>query len=121
MIDLWPRIVGDTLAKISKPKTVIRGTLYVDTSSSAWASELDLQKRRILKCIEEQAGETGIRDLRFRSTAWKSIEPLPKEAATRIPASELKRIRELSEKIANPALREAFEKVLVQHAIRKGL
>lgn len=119
VVQLWPQIVGDSLAKIARPLRVIQGALYVATSSSSWANELDFRKTEILSLIKEHLGETGIRDIRFQSTAWKVIDNDAKPTKKlSLGASDAKRIQAIAEKIEHPAVRQAFEKVLIQHALR---
>ncbi len=44
---LWPRIVGD-IALNARPRRVDGDVLYVATSSSMWAQELSMMRRRII-------------------------------------------------------------------------
>ncbi len=45
----WPEIVGDTLAKISKPDHISRRVLLVNVVHSAWAQELTFMKPALLR------------------------------------------------------------------------
>ncbi len=45
----WPEIVGETLAKISKPDYIARKVLLVTVAHSAWAQELTFLKPTLLR------------------------------------------------------------------------
>jgi len=62
----WDEAVGEVLAKKSQPDRYDKGTVWVATQGSAWASELRLMKPIILERLEAMAGERGMfLDLRF--------------------------------------------------------
>lgn len=68
----WPIIVGVDMAGRSHPERYDRGTVWVAVEGSAWAQELRMIKDRILRRLEERAGESGLfHDVRF------GVRPLP--------------------------------------------
>lgn len=83
LVELWPALVGDSIARNAWPGRVARdGTLHVATSSSAWAFELAQLTPVILDRLREQAGEAAPKRLRF------APGPLPEPA---VPATETSR------------------------------
>lgn len=63
---LWPKIVGDDIARWTSPH-VIRGTvLWVRVTDSVWMQQLHLQKPLILEKINSQLQGVLLSDLRFQ-------------------------------------------------------
>lgn len=48
----WVEIVGDSIAKKSRPETLRNGILKVRVADSSWAQELTFHKQAILKRIK---------------------------------------------------------------------
>lgn len=66
VVEEWPRLVGDRIAKVSTPESVTRdGTLFVRVVSSAWAQELQLVTPDILRRLNH-SGKT------VRRIIWKT-------------------------------------------------
>ncbi|MGI6164062.1 MAG: DciA family protein [Bacillota bacterium] len=66
---LWPRIVGD-IALNARPRRVDGDVLYVATSSSMWAQELSMMRRRIISEINRALGGDYLKDIRFSEHLW---------------------------------------------------
>lgn len=49
----WPEVVGDRIARVTEPRSVSRGVLFVAVRSSAWLMELNMMKREILERLNE--------------------------------------------------------------------
>jgi predicted nucleic acid-binding Zn ribbon protein len=63
----WERVVGDTIARHSKPAGVRGKTLLVNVDSSVWLAELNRYfKDAMIEKIQAELGETRISDIRFR-------------------------------------------------------
>ena len=57
LVELWPRLAGDAIARNAWPARVARdGTLLVTTSSSAWAFELTQLEPELLGRFREELG-----------------------------------------------------------------
>jgi hypothetical protein len=89
------------LAERSHPDRYGRGTVWVAVEGSAWAQELRMMKDKILRRLDEVAGEPGLfTDVRF------GVRPLPnrpdstKETPAPAEKEELKElsIREIAER-----------------------
>ena len=65
VINMWPDIVGENIAKISQAERVFEGILYVKVKSMTWRTELLFQKPKILERIAQKVGENVITDIRF--------------------------------------------------------
>jgi len=89
----WPEVVGTMLAEKSFPDRFGRGTVWVAVEGSAWAQELRMMKDKILKRLNEVAGESNLfTDVRF------GVRPLPERLADPEPVVEPedKDIRQMS-------------------------
>jgi hypothetical protein len=74
----WELAVGSRIARRTRPKRLVRGTLYVATASAAWAQELSLLAEGILASLAPIIPD--IRALRFEVG---TVEP-PKEPRGRL-------------------------------------
>lgn len=62
----WEEVVDERVRKYVEPFKIRNGTLYLSVVSSAWAQELSLLKKEIVRKFNERAGEEIIRDIRFK-------------------------------------------------------
>lgn len=60
VLELWPEIVGEQLARVTKAKGVEEAALFVEVRSSAWLSELSMMKDDFLERVNERLGEAAI-------------------------------------------------------------
>jgi predicted nucleic acid-binding Zn ribbon protein len=54
ILDLWPDIVGEALAKVTRARGVDGTALLVEVRSSAWLMELDLMKGDFLERVNQR-------------------------------------------------------------------
>ena len=66
VVDAWTRIVGEPLAKSTRPGKVSKGVLLVEVASSLALQEIHFQKTRILKALQADLPAYKLVDLRFR-------------------------------------------------------
>ena len=66
LIASWEKVVGRTIARYTESLRISNGTLFVKTSSPALRSELVMMKEQLKNRLNEQAGETIIKDIVFR-------------------------------------------------------
>ncbi len=62
----WEVIVGEQIARVTKPQRVESGILYVGVASAPWRAELTLQRREIIRKVNDAIGTNVIKDIRFR-------------------------------------------------------
>lgn len=76
----WPEVVGPVLGSKSAPDRYEKGTVWVVVEGSAWASELRLNKDRILARLRDLAGDpTLFEKLRFGVRKLSEAKLTPKE------------------------------------------
>lgn len=66
-LSLWSQVVDEKVRKNTEPVKIRNRTLYISTTSPAWAQELSFLKGKIIEKFNEKAGEEVITDVRFRS------------------------------------------------------
>jgi predicted nucleic acid-binding Zn ribbon protein len=66
VLTLWPDIVGEQIARVTKPERVDNGVLFVSVTTAAWRNELSMKRPAILKKISARVGKGAVKDVRFR-------------------------------------------------------
>ncbi|MFH1736997.1 MAG: DUF721 domain-containing protein [Actinomycetota bacterium] len=67
VINEWADIVGERIAKETRPDRIKGAVLFVACSGSVWAQELTFLKPEIIKKIRERVGPGIVADIRFRT------------------------------------------------------
>lgn len=65
VIDLWPEIVGEQVARVTKVKGVDDATLIVEVRNSAWLMELSMLKDEFLERVNERLEEAPVNRIVF--------------------------------------------------------
>jgi hypothetical protein len=71
----WTEIVGENVAKNSRPVQLAGDALVVATRSSAWSEQLSLLAERILAALRGRFGLRDLRRLRFRTGVVTAHRP----------------------------------------------
>ncbi len=61
----WPQVVEGEIRAHSRALKFVRGSLYVEVDSSAWASELSYYKEEIINRLKEKFKKGKIKDIKF--------------------------------------------------------
>jgi hypothetical protein len=115
VLSAWPDAVGPMVAANAWPARIARdGTLYANTSSSAWAFELGQLAPEILARLTERLGESAPKALRFAvGHLPEPVPDVPAEARTDVPeptAEALRRAAELVVGIEDEELRNRVQR-----------
>ena len=62
---IWHEVVGRAVAKETEAVDVEKGVLIVKTGSPVWRQELHMQKKEIIKKINNKIGSKAIKEIRF--------------------------------------------------------
>lgn len=74
----WEEIVGEALAKRSRPDRYGRGTVWVAVTGSAWAQEMRMRKEIFLARLRERADDPSLfQDIRFGVRPISVPDPIP--------------------------------------------
>ena len=60
ILEVWPEIVGERVARVTKARSVDEATLIVEVRSSAWLMELNMLKSDIRSRVNERLDEVSI-------------------------------------------------------------
>ncbi len=61
-LDAWSDAVGERISEVTKAKTVVASTLFVEVRSSAWLMELSLMKEALLQRVNMELEGDGTID-----------------------------------------------------------
>jgi predicted nucleic acid-binding Zn ribbon protein len=70
----WKKIVGDEISQHATPISVLEGTLTVQSSSTAWATQLQIMSNDLLSLIQKDASGVLIEKIVFigpHAPSWK--------------------------------------------------
>jgi predicted nucleic acid-binding Zn ribbon protein len=63
---VWPRVVGETISRQSKPLRIKEGILFVKVEHAVWKHELYMQKTTIIKKLNRYLEKNIVKDIRFQ-------------------------------------------------------
>ena len=65
VLDLWPELVGEHVARVTRAKGVSEATLFVEVRTSAWLMELNMMKGDFVQRVNDALPETPIERIVF--------------------------------------------------------
>ena len=65
VLDLWPEVVGEQLAKVTRVKGVEDAVLFVEVRNSAWLMELSMMTGDFLARVNERLGNVPLERIVF--------------------------------------------------------
>ena len=65
VIELWPEIVGEKLAEVTRAKGLDDATLFVEVRNSSWLMELNMMKADFLERVNERIREVPLERIVF--------------------------------------------------------
>jgi len=65
VLELWPEIVGEQLAKVTRAKRVEDVVLFVEVRNSAWMMELSMMTGDFLSRVNERLGDVPLERIVF--------------------------------------------------------
>lgn len=64
-LDLWPEVVGEHIAAVTRARSVSEATLVVEVRSSGWLMELNMMKGDLLSRVNERMADAPLERLVF--------------------------------------------------------
>ncbi len=83
----WPKSVGFAVARITRPVGIQRDTLYVATSTAAWAQTLAYERFNILNKLNRYQ-KHPLKGIRFSTAQWAQSDPLNRSRSAAGTATE---------------------------------
>ncbi len=65
VLDLWPEVVGEHIAAVTRAKAVSGSALVVEVRTSAWLMELNMIKGELLDRVNARVPETPMERIVF--------------------------------------------------------
>lgn len=65
VLELWPDIVGEQLAKVTRAKGLDDATLFVEVRNSSWLMELNMMKSDFLERVNERIQDVPLERIVF--------------------------------------------------------
>jgi predicted nucleic acid-binding Zn ribbon protein len=66
VVNMWPSVVGEKIAKVAVAESIQRGKLVVRVSRSTWRNELMFLKQELITRVNDAAGKEIVKDIIFR-------------------------------------------------------
>ena len=64
-LEVWPDVVGEHIAGVTRARGVAETTLFVEVRSSGWLMELNMMKGELLGRVNERLPETPLERIVF--------------------------------------------------------
>jgi len=129
VLELWPEIAGEMLARLTEPLKLEGGELLVRVESAALAHQLTYQREEFVRRYASVLGAETVRNVRFVAGRLRSGKPGPQPAAAR-PAGPVTLPLELARKLESwqeaappelrPAVARAGRAILAAQASREA-
>ena len=65
VLELWPKIVGEQIAKITQVEHIRDGKLFVSVTHSTWRNELIFLKKELIVKINQAVSPNVVKDIIF--------------------------------------------------------
>ena len=113
---IWDQAVGSAIARNAQPEKIRNGTLIVKVSSPVWMQQLQFMKEMIAAKLNEQLKNNVVKNIFF----MVGRIDLPPDERSDQPAAAPPRLVDAGfiETIEDPAIRDAFKKLLNSFARR---
>lgn len=113
-MQLWPEVVGETVARVTQPETVRGNTLVVTVADSAWLQQLRYMEEPVVEKLNAAVGRPIIEGLYFKVGA---IRPEPQEDEEVEEQAELDpetaaQLEQVVAALEDPELRETLKQIL---------
>ena len=66
VLEEWPRIVGEQIAKVTSAERLDGGKLFIHVTRSTWRNELVFLKKALIAKINREMNQEIVKDIIFR-------------------------------------------------------
>jgi hypothetical protein len=116
----WNKIVGESVAGHSQPRSIRNQILFIDVSHPTWMQQLQFLKPTLLDQVNAYLGGPLIQDIRFKLGKVSFIFPAPPKTRSteeeNLDKETLNRIETLLQEIEGEELRKSLRMVLIKGA-----
>lgn len=128
LLDAWPEVVGEEIARRTSPLYIENGCLFVLAQDSAWAQHLSMQRRKIVSALNKKVRTNILKEIRFKADgrvlATRQVECAKKDAGSwedeTVPEEEKEMLLKMidREKV-HPEWQETFFNFFLAHKKKK--
>jgi len=114
LLSRWQEIVGEDLARFSRPRGFAKGALILEVADSVWMHQLRFEEARLLERLNQEAGEPLFTSLRLVLSRERSFFQQSTRVSPSLPKPNEKLLQRVSREVAHiqdPELREAFKRL----------
>jgi len=120
ILGAWNKIVGESVAGHSQPRSIRNQILFIDVSHPTWMQQLQFLKTTLLSQVNAFLGESLIQDIRFKLGKVSPILPAPPKTRSteeeNLDEETLNRIETLLQEIDHEEVRKSLRTVLIKGA-----
>ena len=117
---IWNDVVGRTIANNAQPEKIRNGTLFVKVSSPVWMQQLQFMKEMIVEKLNQRLKGEVVKTIFFMVGRIDAPEIESAEAmAMQVNQSPRPVDEDFLQSIDDPAIRDAFRKLLKSFARRE--
>jgi predicted nucleic acid-binding Zn ribbon protein len=120
---VWNEVVGAAIARNAQPEKIRNGTLFVKVSSPVWMQQLQFMKEMIAEKLNHRLQREVVKNIFFMVGRVEGVDEQPAQPPAPAAVEAVPRPgthEEFLHSIADPAIREAFKKLLKSFARRKA-
>ena len=66
VLEVWPKIVGEQIAKVTTAERIERGKLFIHVTRATWRNELVYLKKTLITKINTEMNREIVQDIIFR-------------------------------------------------------
>ncbi len=66
VLNIWEKVVGEQIAKVTKAERIDKNILYVRVEKAVWRNELIFLKKEIIKKLNKELEEEIVKEIVFR-------------------------------------------------------
>ena len=74
LVESWASLVGPALAEVTRAERITKGILRVAVKDSVWAYHLSMLKPRLIKKVNNYAGNKVVKDIFFTIEVFEKKE-----------------------------------------------
>ena len=132
IMDLWPEVVGPTVATRSRATKCRDGVLTVSVAGSVWLQQLTMMRLEIVRLFAQRVGPDAVTDIRFTAHGWSEwpTDDTPRADRARptgrldlsgtLPAQQQQHLETALADIPDDALRQQAGRVMAKAELRQN-
>jgi predicted nucleic acid-binding Zn ribbon protein len=112
---IWPKVVGEEVARKSRPGLLKNGRLQVFVTDSVWLQQLSMLKPKLLETLKAHLGAPIVQDLFFTlgmPLASQGTDSPPRRREAQLSPADEARIEELLQPLQDLECREVLARIL---------